>query len=77
MGMKELRKSGELDNLEVSNEINAASIVIDADDGQEWLIQFKNETHNHPTEIEPFGGSDLSRWLHSGSPFRSLVFTRP
>lgn len=57
MGMKELRKSGELDNLEVSNEINAASIVVDADDGQEWLIQFKNETHNHPTEIEPFGGA--------------------
>jgi phosphoribosylformylglycinamidine synthase len=57
MGMKELRKSGEVDNLEVSNEINAASIVVDADDGQEWLIQFKNETHNHPTEIEPFGGA--------------------
>lgn len=57
MGMKELRKSGELDNLEVSNEINAASIVVDGDDGQEWLVQFKNETHNHPTEIEPFGGA--------------------
>ncbi len=57
MGMKELRKSGELDNLEVSNEINAASIVVPGDDGQEWLVQFKNETHNHPTEIEPFGGA--------------------
>ena len=57
MGMKELRKSGELDNVEVSNEINAASIVVPADDGQEWLVQFKNETHNHPTEIEPFGGA--------------------
>ena len=57
MGMKELRKSGELDNLEVSNEINAASIVVDGDDEQEWLVQFKNETHNHPTEIEPFGGA--------------------
>ncbi len=57
MGMKELRKSGELDNLEVSNEINAASIVVPADDGEEWLVQFKNETHNHPTEIEPFGGA--------------------
>ncbi|MEN8738047.1 MAG: phosphoribosylformylglycinamidine synthase [Akkermansiaceae bacterium] len=57
MGMKELRKSGELDNLEISNEINAASIVVDGDDGQEWLVQFKNETHNHPTEIEPFGGA--------------------
>ncbi len=57
MGMKELRKSGELDNLEVSNEINAASIVVSGDDDQEWLVQFKNETHNHPTEIEPFGGA--------------------
>ena len=57
IGMKELRQSGELDNLEISNEINAASIVITADDGQEWLVQFKNETHNHPTEIEPFGGA--------------------
>jgi len=56
MGMKELRKSGELNNLEVSNEINAASIVVPVD-GEEWLVQFKNETHNHPTEIEPFGGA--------------------
>lgn len=56
MGMKELRQSGELDNLEVSNEINAASIVVPVDD-EEWLVQFKNETHNHPTEIEPFGGA--------------------
>jgi phosphoribosylformylglycinamidine synthase len=57
MGMKELRKTGELDNVEISNEINAASIVVKADDGEEWLVQFKNETHNHPTEIEPFGGA--------------------
>lgn len=65
IGMRELRASGELDNLEESEEINAASIVVTADiskpDGtvrpEEWLIQFKNETHNHPTEIEPFGGA--------------------
>ncbi len=61
MGMRELRASGELDNLEESEEINAASIIvpvkIDARDEEEWLIQFKNETHNHPTEIEPFGGA--------------------
>lgn len=60
MGMKELRKSGELGNLEVSREINAASIVVPVDvDGseEEWLVMFKNETHNHPTEIEPFGGA--------------------
>lgn len=61
MGMRELRASGELDNVEVSEEINAASIVvpvrIDDRPEEEWLIQFKNETHNHPTEIEPFGGA--------------------
>jgi phosphoribosylformylglycinamidine synthase len=61
MGMRELRASGELDNLEESEEINAASIIvpvkIDDRDEEEWLIQFKNETHNHPTEIEPFGGA--------------------
>ncbi len=61
MGMRELRASGELDNVEVSEEINAASIVVPVkiDDlpDEEWLIQFKNETHNHPTEIEPFGGA--------------------
>ncbi|MCB1133203.1 MAG: phosphoribosylformylglycinamidine synthase, partial [Verrucomicrobiae bacterium] len=60
-GMRELRASGELDNLEESDEINAASIVvpvsIDGRPEQEWLVMFKNETHNHPTEIEPFGGA--------------------
>jgi phosphoribosylformylglycinamidine synthase len=68
IGMRELRASGELDNLEVSEEINAASIVVPVEISnlkseisnpfrEEWLIQFKNETHNHPTEIEPFGGA--------------------
>ena len=61
IGMRELRASGELDNLEVSEEVNAASIVVPVsiDDGpeEEWLVMFKNETHNHPTEIEPFGGA--------------------
>ncbi len=60
IAMKELRKTGELDNLEVSEEINAASIIVPVDVNgteEEWLIQFKNETHNHPTEIEPFGGA--------------------
>jgi len=59
-GMKLLRKVGKLDDLEVSNEINACSIVVPAEiDGktEEWLVMFKNETHNHPTEIEPFGGA--------------------
>ena len=61
IGMRELRNSGELDNLEVSEEVNAASIVvpvsIDGKPEEEWLVMFKNETHNHPTEIEPFGGA--------------------
>ncbi|TAH59614.1 MAG: phosphoribosylformylglycinamidine synthase, partial [Methanosarcina mazei] len=60
IGMKEMRKKGLLNDLEVSDEINACSIIVNADiDGtqEEWLVMFKNETHNHPTEIEPFGGA--------------------
>lgn len=60
IAMKELRKTGELDNLEISEEINAASIVVPIEvDGKsiDYLVMFKNETHNHPTEIEPFGGA--------------------
>ncbi len=60
IGMKELKEKGYLDDLEESDEINACSIVVPIDvDGktEEWLIFFKNETHNHPTEIEPFGGA--------------------
>lgn len=60
IGMKQLRKMGKLDDLDVSEEINACSIVVNADvdgENEEWLVMFKNETHNHPTEIEPFGGA--------------------
>ena len=60
INMKEIRKKGLLEDLEESEEVNAASIEIDVDvDGKEekWLLMFKNETHNHPTEIEPFGGA--------------------
>ncbi|SHK20378.1 phosphoribosylformylglycinamidine synthase [Paramaledivibacter caminithermalis] len=60
MAMKELRKKGKLDDLEVSDEINACSIEVDVDvngKNEKWLVMFKNETHNHPTEIEPFGGA--------------------
>ena len=60
IGMKALRKQGLLEDLDKSEEINACSIVVKADiDGkdEEWLVMFKNETHNHPTEIEPFGGA--------------------
>ena len=57
---KEQRKKGLLDDLEVSDEINACSVFVDVDINgkiEKWLMQFKNETHNHPTEIEPFGGA--------------------
>ena len=57
---KYLRKQGKLDDMEVSDEINACSVEIKVDvDGKDenWLLMFKNETHNHPTEIEPFGGA--------------------
>lgn len=60
IGMKELRKRGKLQDLDISDEINACSIIVNVDvDGEkeEWLVMFKNETHNHPTEIEPFGGA--------------------
>ena len=66
MAMRKLRKDGKLEDMEESDEINACSIVvpveIDKEDGngvitEEWLVNFKNETHNHPTEIEPFGGA--------------------
>ncbi len=60
IGAKKLKKDGVLDNLDLSDEINACSIKIDATlDGkkQKYTVMFKNETHNHPTEIEPFGGA--------------------
>ncbi len=60
IGGKYLRKAGLLDDMEVSEENNACSIYVDVDvDGklEKWLLMFKNETHNHPTEIEPFGGA--------------------
>ena len=60
MAMKRLKKEGKLDDQEESDEINACSIVVPVEvDGktEEWLVNFKNETHNHPTEIEPFGGA--------------------
>ncbi|MFZ7121663.1 MAG: phosphoribosylformylglycinamidine synthase [Eubacteriaceae bacterium] len=60
INMKEARLNGLLDDLDVSDEINACSIQIQVDvndQEEEWLLMFKNETHNHPTEIEPFGGA--------------------
>ena len=60
MAMRKLKKEGKLDDQEESDEINACSIVVPVTvDGkeEEWLVNFKNETHNHPTEIEPFGGA--------------------
>ena len=60
IGAKKLKKDGKLKELDESDEINACSVKINVDvDGvqEKWLLQFKNETHNHPTEIEPFGGA--------------------
>ncbi len=60
VAMKQLKKDGKLEDQEESDEINACSIVVPVEiDGEteEWLVSFKNETHNHPTEIEPFGGA--------------------
>jgi len=60
LAMKKLKADGMLDDMEVSEEINACSIIVPVEiDGktEEWLVFFKNETHNHPTEIEPFGGA--------------------
>jgi len=60
IGARYLRQQGLLDDMEVSDENNACSVYVDVDvDGktERWLLQFKNETHNHPTEIEPFGGA--------------------
>lgn len=60
MAMRKLKKDGKLEDMEQSDEINACSIVVPVEidgESEEWLISFKNETHNHPTEIEPFGGA--------------------
>jgi phosphoribosylformylglycinamidine synthase len=60
MSMKELRKKGQLEDMEISAEVNACSIIREVTVNgkkEEWLVMFKNETHNHPTEIEPFGGA--------------------
>ncbi len=60
MAMRKLKREGKLQDQEESDEINACSIVVPVEvDGveEEWLVNFKNETHNHPTEIEPFGGA--------------------
>ena len=64
MAMRKLKKEGKLDDMEESDEINACSVVVPVEidygngpEKEEWLVFFKNETHNHPTEIEPFGGA--------------------
>ncbi len=60
MSMKELRKKGQAQDMEISAEVNACSIIREVTVNgkkEEWLVMFKNETHNHPTEIEPFGGA--------------------
>ena len=68
MAMRKLKKDGKLADMEESDEINACSVVVpvemdygDRKETEEWLVFFKNETHNHPTEIEPFGGAATCR----------------
>ena len=79
VGARYLKKTGVLDNLEQSEENNACSIFVNVDvDGrtEKWLLQFKNETHNHPTEIEPFGGAStcLGGALRDPLSGRSYVY---
>ena len=71
MAMRRLKKEGKLADQEESDEINACSIVVPIRvDGaeEEWLINFKNETHNHPTEIEPFGRCGDMPWRCNQGP---------
>lgn len=79
IAMKKLRKEGKLEKLDQSEEINACSIVIDVDVNgalEKYLLMFKNETHNHPTEIEPFGGAStcLGGAIRDPLSGRSYVF---
>lgn len=79
INMKELKKKGILDNLEDTDEVNACSIEIKADiDGkdEDYLLMFKNETHNHPTEIEPYGGAHtcIGGGIRDPLSARSYVF---
>ncbi|MDX9916470.1 MAG: phosphoribosylformylglycinamidine synthase [Gudongella sp.] len=79
INMREISKKGLLNDKEVSDEINAASIEIDVDiEGrtERWLLMFKNETHNHPTEIEPFGGAStcLGGGIRDPLSGRSFVY---
>ena len=76
LAVKELRHAGGLTNLDESDEINACTIIVPVDVNdktEEWLLLFKNETHNHPTEIEPLWRSYLLRWLYS----RPIERSRP
>ena len=73
---KKLKADGKLKDLDESEEINACSVKIKVDiDGNEedWILMFKNETHNHPTEIEPFGGAATVSYTHLTLPTNSLV----
>ena len=76
IGARYLRSKGLLDDLEVSEENNACSVFVDVDVDdrtEKWLLQFKNETHNHPTEIEPFGGASTCLAVPSAIRCRSQL----
>lgn len=74
IGTKALKKQGRISDLDESEEINACSInmIVDHDGvDEEWLLMFKNETHNHPTEIEPLGRGHLFGRRYPGSAVRA------
>lgn len=77
INMKELKKQGLLEDMEISEEINACSIKVKVDvnnKDEDWLLLFKNETHNHPTEIEPYGGANTCIGGGIRDPLSSRAF---
>ena len=82
IGAKYLKQTGKLKDLDESDEINACSVRIQVDNGgkeEDWLLLFKNETHNHPTEIEPFGGAAtcIGGAIRDPLANRGYVLSRP
>lgn len=79
INMKKMRRSGDLDDVEISDEVNAAALFIDVEvhkKKEPWVLYFKNETHNHPTEIEPYGGAStcIGGGIRDPLSGRSIVY---